>query len=232
MKRKSITLTICILAVLALASIGFASWIISNPNSGDVADGTIWVDDVESQVFDVETTLSVTSIQFGVPTDYQAKATDWLTNDSGKTESLETVLTVVIKPETGANLNDTLNAASLGVTLSGIAGSDELTFEELSQRFTNAGLAAPVITIKNPSNSEWVAFTDGKIDFADLDVDETAGTGTCEIKVTFGWGTNGNPYTYYNGVGRSYDTHREEAETFLNGVYNALNGLSYKITIK
>ena len=230
MKRKSITLTICILAVLALASIGFASWIISNPEASGHDDGTIWVDDVTSQVYDVAATLSVTEIQYGVPTGYLPKATDWLTNNSGKYDSLETILTVVITPEEGADLNATLSSAALGVTLTGVKGSTEYTTEQLNQLFRDAGLTDPVMTIK--SGEDWVEFSDGTINYSDLVVDTSEGTGTCQIKITFSWGANGNPYTYYNGEGHSYAQDREEAEDFLEGVYAALYGLSYKVTIK
>lgn len=233
MKRKSITLTICILAVLALASIGFASWIISNPEASGYDDGTIWVDNVTSQVYGVTATLSNDTIQYGVPTDYSPKATDWLTNNSGKSDVLETILTVVITPETGADVNATLNAASLGVTLTGSKGGTEYTTEQLNTLFTNAGLGAPVLQIKNtstePEAPEWIAF-DGTIDYENLVVDST--TGTCQIKIIFSWGANGNPYTYYNGEGHSYSTDRAAAEAFLANVYSALYGLSYKLTIK
>ena len=233
MKRKSITLTICILAVLALASIGFASWIISNPEESGYAEGSIFVDNVTSQVYDVDATLSVTEIQYGVPTDYSPKATDWLTNNSGKYDSLETILTVVITPETGADVNTTLNAASLSVSLTGVKGGTEYTTEQLNNLFKDAGLTEPVLQIKNtstePEAPEWIAF-DGTIDYENLVVNST--TGTCQIKITFSWGANGNPYTHYNGAGHSYAQDREEAEDFLAGVYEALYLLSYKVTIK
>ena len=35
MKRKTLTLVLCLLATFALASVGFASWILTNPNSID-----------------------------------------------------------------------------------------------------------------------------------------------------------------------------------------------------
>lgn len=230
MKRKSITLTICILAVLALASIGFASWIISNPEESGYADGSIFVDNVTSQVYDVDATLSVTEIQYGVPKGYLPKTTDWLTNNSGKYDSLETILTVTITPEEGADLNATLSSVALGVTLTGVKGGTEYNTEELNDLFIDAGLPAPVMTIK--SGEKWVEFSDGTINYSDLVVDASAGTGKCEIKITFSWGANGNPYTYYNGTGHSYAQDREEAEDFLVGVYEALYQLSYKVTIK
>lgn len=227
MKRRSITLAICILAVLALASIGFASWIISNPEASGYDEGSIWVDDVTSQVYDVTATLSNETIQYGVPIGYSPKPTDWLTNNSGKFDSLETILTVVIKPEAGADVDATLNAAALGVTLTGVKGGTEYDTTELNNLFTDAGLPAPVMTIK--SGEEWVEF-DGTINYTDLVVDATSGT--AQIKITFSWGANGNPYTYYNGTGHSYAQDREEAEEFLAAVYAALYELSYKVTIK
>lgn len=230
MKRKSITLTICILAVLALASIGFASWIISNPEASGHDEGTVWVDDVTSEVYNVNATLSNKSIVFGTPDGYVAQPTDWLTNsNTDKTDSLETILTVVITPEDTTNVNATLNSASLAVTLSGektVDGSPvAIAPAELTTLFTDAGLAAPVMTIK--SGEEWVAF-DGTIDKDDMVIDSTSGT--AQIKITFSWGSNGNPYTYYNV--KAFEDYRTQAETFLKGVYTALNGLSYKVTIK
>ena len=227
MKRRSITLAICILAVLALASIGFASWIISNPEASGHDEGSILVDDVTSQVYEVTAALSNETIQYGVPTGYSPKPTDWLTNNSGKFDSLETILTVVIKPEDGADVNATLNAAALGVTLTGVKSGTEYDTAGLNKLFTDAGLPAPVMTIK--SGAEWVAF-DGTINYTDLVVDATSGT--AQIKITFSWGTNGNPYTYYNGTGHSYAQDREKAEEFLGKVYAALYELSYKVTIK
>ena len=227
MKRRSITLAICILAVLALASIGFASWIISNPEESGFAEGSIFVDNVTSQVYDVKATLSVTEIQYGVPTGYSPKPTDWLTNNSGKYDSLETILKVVITPEDGADVDATLKAAALGVTLTGVKSGTEYDTAGLNKLFTDAGLPAPVMTIK--SGEEWVAF-DGTINYTDLVVDATSGT--AQIKITFSWGTNGNPYTYYNGTGHSYAQDREKAEEFLGKVYEALYKLSYKVTIK
>ena len=38
MKRKTLTLVLCLLATFALASIGFASWIISNPNDVNITE--------------------------------------------------------------------------------------------------------------------------------------------------------------------------------------------------
>ena len=73
MKRKSLTLTICILTILSLASIGFASWIIINPTPIEPTVGEIAVDDVTSEVFTIETAWDTTSngkINYGKPVGY------------------------------------------------------------------------------------------------------------------------------------------------------------------
>lgn len=233
MKRKSITLTICILAVLALASIGFASWIISNPEASGHDEGTVWVDDVTSEVYNVNATLSNKSIIFGTPDGYVAQPNDWLTNsNTDKTDSLETILTVVITPEDTTNVTATLNSASLAVTLSGektVDGSPvAIAPADLTTLFTDAGLGSPTLEVLKPGTvDQWLAF-DGTIDKDDMVIDTTSGT--CKIRITFSWGSNGNPYTYYNA--KAFNDYRTQAETFLKGVYTALNGLSYKVTIK
>lgn len=227
MKRRSLTLTICILAVLALASIGFASWIITNPNVGDYEDGTIVVDDVVSEEFIIEATWATegdNTIKFGVPSDYDAQPSDWLTNNSDNIENLEAELIIAVTATDGNQLESALTKSPLAVTLTGLLGDTELSNEDLNQKFTDAGLATPVILVKN-SEGKYVKF-DGKIDYADLN-----SSNQCELKIVFSWGTNGNPYTYYNDLEYNKEN-RDAAETFLKGVYTALNGLSYKITIK
>lgn len=225
MKRKSLTLIICLLAVFALASIGFASWIITNPDESTEEEGTITVDDVESEVFEIGASWSTEhQIKFGVPSDYSAQSTDWLTNDSGNVDFLEAILVVTITAEDDENLESALTKSPIAVTLSGKKAGTDISTDALNELFTNANLPAPVLQVKDLTSGEFVAF-DGTIDYADLNADSK-----CEIKVVFSWGTNGNPYTYYNAL--SFAEKRAEAETFLKGVYTALNGLSYKITIK
>lgn len=225
MKRKSLTLMICLLAAFALASIGFASWIITNPDASTEEEGTITVDDVESEVFEIGAEWSTDNkIKFGVPSGYSAKTTDWLTNDSGNVDFLEAILVVKITAEDSENLESALTKAPITVTLSGKKSDEDISTDNLNSLFTNANLPAPVLQVKDLATGEFVAF-DGTIDYADLNAESK-----CEIKVVFSWGTNGNPYTYYNA--KAFKDYHTEAETFLKGVYTALNGLSYKITIK
>ena len=112
MKRKSLTALIGILAIFALASIGFASWIITNPNSGTESAGTIVVDDVTSEVFSITTTWDTTSngkIVFGKPTSYVEKDTDWLTSDATEKENLEAELTIKFNKKDNVDLESILD---------------------------------------------------------------------------------------------------------------------------
>ena len=58
MKRKTMTLVLCLLAALALVSVGFASWVIS-ADANKTVSGNIKVDTVEDKRLSADVTLSV-----------------------------------------------------------------------------------------------------------------------------------------------------------------------------
>lgn len=245
MKRRSLTAVIGVLAIFALASIGFASWIITNPNSGTETPGTIVVDDVTSEVFSITTTWDATSngkIVFGKPVDYVEKETDWLTSDSAEKENLEAELTIKFNKKDNVDLESILTATPVKLALkvvdNNVVSDNEedkiLSDVDAASLFSNLTLAAPVLKIK--VGSSFVDF-DGTIDFADLDSDAT-----CVIKVIFAWGSatgNVNPYEYYNAIkfGTDQDPSEEVlpievvAEEYLKQLYNDFEGISYKLTL-
>ena len=254
MKRRNLTLSICILAVLALISVGFASWIITNPNSGKEAPGTIIVDDVTSEVFSITPTWDTTSngkIVFGKPVDYVEKENDWLTSDSTDKENLEAVLTITFNKKDNVDLESILTKTPINVSLKVVDNSivsDKEEDKELSEisaekLFSGLTLPTPVITIKTgvdgEGNDVFSAF-DGTIDFEDLD--ENA---KCVLKVSFAWGVatgSKNPYVYYNDI--TFGTETDElddfgekktievvAEEYLNSLYEAFTNISYKLTL-
>lgn len=242
MKRRSLTLTICILAVLALASIGFASWIITNPNAGTEAPGTIAVDDVTSEVFKIETKWDTTSggkINFGKPKNYTEQETDWLTNNATDEENLEAELTISFNKADNVNLEAILSETPIEVTFGVVKNNADLSDTDAEALFTGLNLPYPVLTIKD-STGAFVAF-DGTIDYADLD-----SNAQCVIKVTFAWGVstnNVNPYVYYNTIDFGTETNEVDdegnklaievvAEKYLNSLYTEFQGVSYKLTLK
>ena len=98
MKRKTLTLTLSILACLALIGVGFASWIIS-ADAIKEAEGNIIVDTVADKTYVVSGSWldDKSSITFGAPATMNAH-NPWLTNDSeGKTENLTVTYQLTVK---------------------------------------------------------------------------------------------------------------------------------------
>ena len=98
MKRKTLTLTLSILACLALIGVGFAAWIISAEVSADPAEGSFIVDTVTDKSYKVEGAWlnSQSEITFGAPATMEGNP--WLTNDSkDKKENLTVTYQLTVK---------------------------------------------------------------------------------------------------------------------------------------
>lgn len=235
MKRKSITLTICILAVLALASIGFASWIITNPNTQTQADGTIEVDDVTSKVFKIEYEWDTTSngkIVFGKPSDYVDNDTDWLTNPAGATANLIAELTLTFQVEENVDLSAVLTETPIVINFQTLKSGVVMEDSVAADFYSNLTLPEPVLTFKSGETF------DGVINASDLDENNK-----CVIKIEFDWGTatgGENPYEYYNGIsfGTKVDVNGEQkaievvAEEYLQKLHDEFDGVTYRIVLE
>lgn len=180
MKRKTLTLTLSILACLALIGVGFASWIIS-ADAIKEAEGNIIVDTVADKTYVVSGSWldDKSSITFGAPATMNAH-NPWLTNDSeGKTENLTVTYQLTVK------YGDNTPATGIKDKITAIVVAPE------NASYTAAVNGGLIIAHKNAT------------------VEETAeGSGIYNITVTYKWGkhfadsadaTEGvNPYTYYN----------------------------------
>ena len=197
MKRKTLTLTLSILACLALIGVGFASWVISAEVSATPAEGSFIVDTVNDKSYKVEGAWldSQSKITFGAPATMNA-SNPWLTNDSeGKTENLTVTyqLTVTYGNETKAT---------------GIANK-----------------ITAVVTA--PADKNYTAAVNGKLIIAPTNatvVEAPEGNGKYNITVTYQWGEhfgNVNPYTYYNAktatdkLSGTETTYMQDAKTSL-----------------
>lgn len=200
MKRKTLTLTLSILACLALIGVGFASWIIS-ANAADKAEGSFIVDTVTDKTYKVEGAWlnSQSKITFGAPATMNAE-NPWLTNNSeGKTENLTVTyqLTVTYGNETKAT---------------GIA--NKITAVVTAHANANYTAAVNGGLIIAPTNAT---------------VEETTeGSGIYNITVTYQWGEHFgkvNPYTYYNGKVAT-DTLTDSTTTYMQDAKTSLETLS------
>lgn len=200
MKRKTLTLTLSILACLALIGVGFASWIIS-ANAADKAEGSFIVDTVTDKTYKVEGSWlnNQSKITFGAPATMNAD-NPWLTNDSeGKTENL--TVTYQLKVTYG----DGSKAAGIANKITAVVAAPE-----------NANYTAAV------NGKLIIAPTNATV------VETGEGTGVYNITVTYQWGEHFgkvNPYTYYNAK-TATDTLTDSTTTYMQDAKTSLDTLS------
>lgn len=114
MKRKTMTLVLCLLAALALVSVGFASWVIASDAHDDVT-GNIVVDTVADKRLNVTVTPTDASFVFGyLESQEEGK---WFYNDPTDVSLKEKLdeVTFVIKVTDGDN--NPIDPASIKLTL-------------------------------------------------------------------------------------------------------------------
>lgn len=223
MKRKTLTLTLSILACLALIGVGFASWIIS-ANTSTNAKGNIIVDTVTDKSYVISAASwkdGNSKISFGAPKEMNVTGA-WLTNDStDKTENLTVTYQLTVtyadtKPATGL-VDSKKIAATFG------APNDPNYKKAISDEL----IIAPESTI----------------------ITETS-AGVYEITVTYKWGKHFansadaeegvNPYTYYNGngrqatgkIGETSTTYMQDAKTSLKTLEDIGANVEFTLTIE
>lgn len=222
MKRKTLTLTLSILACLALIGVGFASWIIS-ANTSTNAEGNIIVDTVTDKSYVISAASwkdGNSKISFGAPKEMSVTGA-WLTNDStDKTENLTVTyqLTVTYADTTPAT---------------GLVDSNKI-----------------VATFGAPNDPKYnKAISDELIIAPESTTIKELPGGVYEITVTYKWGKHFansadaregvNPYTYYNGNGRQANdkigetstTYMEDAKTSLKTLEDIGANVKFTLTI-
>ena len=252
MKRRSLTVLLCLLAIISLASVGFASWVISAGDT-DQATGNIQVEQVSDKRL-VISDVSLTAQDFilaGKPASPVAE--NWLKVSGDTTEVLTTTLSfkVAFKDGTTVVTENTGKNASITVEW-------DLTTLELLEGAVEAGyiLAVPQLNL-------------------------TGSNGAYSVTITFQWGTKFggiapvgegagtaglNPFNFYNGKeandakhyvdnkGNIYDTEEaakaavnaepedeissytkytwaDDASTTMGALYGYFSGKQYKIEI-
>lgn len=213
MKRKTLTLTLSILACLALIGVGFASWVISAEVSATPAEGSFIVDTVNDKSYKVEGAWldSQSKITFGAPATMNA-SNPWLTNDSeGKTENLTVTYQLTVTYGNGTKATGIANKITAVVTA--------------------------------PADKNYTAAVDGKLIIAPTNatvVEVPGGNGTYNITVTYQWGEHFgkvNPYTYYNlknatdKLNGSETTYMQDAKTSLETLSKIEASVKFTLSI-
>lgn len=208
MKRK--TLTLSILACLALIGVGFASWIISADTS-TTAQGSFIVDTVSDKSYTVtgDWKDKKSEIIFSAPTGDTTSG--WLTNDSAKKENLTVTYQLTVKY--GDNTPATGIKDKIITTVSAPADPNYTAA-------VNGGL------IIAPTNATVVEAPEGN--------------GKYNITVTYQWGEHFgkvNPYTYYNlknatdKLNGSETTYMQDAKTSLETLSKIEASVKFTLSI-
>lgn len=244
-----------LLTVIAVVSVGLASWIITAPTEESTTTGTIQVDTVDTSkvtltgewvnVTEEQGTITVgAKLEDDAPTIYYgAPATSsvqnlWLTNNDGKTENLVAWLKVT------ATATGTATVSNLTVTF---AASKVKQFEDA----IGASIGAPDFTVWAQTDESTYAqqgstltynkdaTTEGEspvnADYLQIAL-SGSNTHTYYIKVEFKWGTDfdgKNAYEYFNKLNNGTYTEAlaTQAKDALEDLHAALKDVSYTMTI-
>lgn len=211
MKGKYFVLLSSILACTTLASIGFATWIITGNSTLHTDENTILVDDVSDKRIGLgyEWETGDGSVIFGYKTD-ETILNPWLANSNSTTqEKLSNTLKITIN-----------NADSL-------KEEDALNFEFTVIDNSSKGWATAV---ENNYVGE-PEFT--PVNRSEITIDDSSKVGTYLLNIEFRWGSvfdNKNPYTYYNK--QSYtDSLADDAKAKIGNLKSYIEGVTFKLTI-
>ena len=195
MKRKTLTLVLCLLTVLSVVGVGFASWIITDGDKA-IESGNIIVDTVSDQ----RLVLTVTQ-----PTEMDINFTGPASpvNDGKWLKSNN--------PSATANLEVTFTCK--------VTKKDDSTFTAVSDIKLTKSFVEPALTQGDPATdtaygaakkANCFALADGTIDgleyedgiyVSDLALADGNKSITFTVTVKYVWGSifgNDNPFTYYN----------------------------------
>ena len=255
--KSKLTITIAsILSVLVLVGVGFAAWVIINPNVNKEAGSTITAEGVTDKSYTLDAAFAADEkIVFGAPeTMDNAKA--WFTAEAGtQTEDLTAKLTLTLKykdwsvvPTEFSVTMKTMKGEVADTVFDSLRDGTDTDLGDLANKNNNF-IANPKITYGSTTanvkmNGEAVedAVKIAKTAFPDYDAKDTTTEKTVklDITITFDWGTyftvvesEGvskvvNPYIFYNK--KNYEDARVEANTVINAIAK-LKDVKYVVTI-
>lgn len=229
MKRKTLTLTICFLALISIVSIGFASWVISRPVADSFQAGSISAEAVNVDELSIELTWEgSTTIHYGKPNPVGDYTYNWLSNTSDLDENLS--VTLEIKLDGNLSRISGLNLTMFIPETAEATSGPKLT--ELSHAFGRA-YESEYITLPKVTIGDSTVTYDVNSGFSiDAGLFTESNSYTISVTFTFGWGTKFggvNPLEHFNGMPHTEDN-ENAAKTALEAIYE-LQGLSYKVKV-
>ena len=240
-----------ILTTVAVVSVGLASWIITVPTQATDVSGSIQVETVRTdRVTLAGTWVNVTEesstiapgadaeapvMYYGAPSETISGA--WLTNSNTEKENLVAWLKVTATVEGEASVADlkvtftASNATKFDGAIGASIGAPEFTVWK--ETITQNG---------ETTTTSYTKGTPAEYSATKLDIPLAGSTGSTTgsattynyyVKVEFKWGTafgRQNAYEYFNNQEYT-EPLATEASGALGDLYDALNGVTYKMTI-
>lgn len=211
MKKKFLLPILSVCMVVALVSVGFAAWLITG-NDTTGATGNFVTHDVTNEYFTASASTTDGKIEFGKGSATTTNATPWFNFDGDSQEKLTATFTVKVTPDVAENLSTILTKYNIMVMLK--AQNDEYDAAVLT------GIVAyPEIACGETKATATNLSTGVSIKLTETDFNES---GEATVTVTFNWGTNGNPYTYYNNT---HTTAQEAGQQIRKAATDALKTL-------
>ena len=222
MKRKTLTMILCLLTCLSLVGVGFAAWVITAPAEDSVSSDII-VDTVTDKrlTVDAEITSTAKNIIFGWEA-LESGVTDhnWLKNsDASMQQNLSVTITITV---TAKDETIDLKHSDLQVSVLSSAGTLTTGFNQgLLDAIEDKYVSVPTGTIE-ATKVEDADATDNKVQYT--------------VEFTCAWGdhfkvgdVNLNPYQFYNKDAYSEEK-GNDAATALSAIA-AIKGSKYSLTV-
>lgn len=226
MKRKTLTIAISFFALIAIVSVGFASWVISRPEQVENKAGEITVETVDdSSLIEMTVTIDDAAIRFNHP-ETMSESNAWLTSkNETQTEKLTATITIKLSAQLGDD--DTI---TLATSVTGDASKyAELTQEQVTtEGTTKYNYIGGIKLLK-----EGTLYSKDAVSLTTLSKTDFNESNECKIVVAFGWGEKfnfKNPYDYYNDLPLTNENAKDATET-LAKIESDLAGIGYKVTI-
>lgn len=236
MKRRTLTLTLCILACIALIGVGFASWVITYNKEAEVT-GNVQIDSISDKSHIVTVVKGQDqNVVFGAKAASTEVSEPWLSlgkNDKDEDDEKEyLVLTYTVEV---TNYADLVSGKEFIVTVEEVKGEGESTPYAVA---LSKGLVAnlPAQTDNESTNK--------------VKIGKTETNGQYTVTITFNWGTyfdGKNPTDFYNEkeptvvrtdaieiTDQTSVTYKDDAFNVINNLdaYKNLAKASFKVTIK
>lgn len=238
MKKKFSLTLISILSVVVLVGVGFAAWIITTPNVQEKQTGTITASGVTDARYKLTAAITNGSIVFGKPSNYSDNNSDWFKpgSDVGDENLTATLTLTLTKPDYTAldeevfnnHLPDTFTF-TMNATKSDAVDNTGFGNEVTAGRIKYPTISYTASGATSATTKKDVAFgTPIEIAKSAFEKD-TDGKYTLTITITFAWGNDGNPYTYFHG--KEQTTELVTKALGYNEMKTNLEGVGYEVTI-